>query len=286
MNCYKCKQLIDKIHSDCINDNELQSVLHHINECDSCNAYYNAINEMLGDLSSLEDKELPKGFHNKLHFALKREIGSPAKSKKIFSTGMKAAAVGAFSVLLVLAAVSILPNKSFDALPNMAKEEAMEAPAEMMQSDMEIQGVLEAEAMPMATETAMEREVEEKAAVDEAEGEANDAATASGYMADGGSHVLVIDVKDIDQTYEELLPLIPQPLPDSSWVLEDIDEPLEYKQLRGIMNSLEAYYVVEALSVKYKDVAAIYDYRFIDYDNYTAETADLQDFGYVLIVIK
>ena len=102
MNCYKCKQLIDKIHSDCINDNELQSVLHHINECDSCNAYYNAMNEMLGDLSSLEDKELPKGFHNKLHFALKREIESPAKSKKIFSPGMKAAAVGAFSVLLVL----------------------------------------------------------------------------------------------------------------------------------------------------------------------------------------
>ena len=33
MNCYKCKQLIDKMHTDCINNNELQSVLNHIKEC-------------------------------------------------------------------------------------------------------------------------------------------------------------------------------------------------------------------------------------------------------------
>ena len=50
MNCYKYEQLIDKIHTDCINNNELQSVLNHIKVCRSCESYHNVMEQMLNDL--------------------------------------------------------------------------------------------------------------------------------------------------------------------------------------------------------------------------------------------
>lgn len=297
MNCYKCKQLIDKIHIDCINDNELQSVLRHIDECEECRTYYNVMNEMIEGINSFEEVELPEGFHNKLHFALKREAAAPSRNTPSLVKGLKIAAIGTCSVLVVMAAVALLPGRmTSDAMPNMAMEEAMEAEsAEYSGADMEMQAMDDAADMPMATElTAPEEAPVEKEwdntldgdAAEEASEETDDIATACSSLTEAASMVIIINTEDIQAVYDDLLQYFPDNLPETSWPFADIEEPEVYLQLRQVMDRDVAEHLAGDLASDYGRELELYAARVIEYDNWKEEIANLQNIGYIYIVIK
>lgn len=297
MNCYKCTKLIDKIHIDCINDNELQSVLRHIEECEECRTYYDVMNGMLEELNSFEELELPEGFHNKLHFALKRETQEPANSRKSLVKGLKIAAIGTCSVLVVMAAVSLLPSRvAYDDMSNMVAEEAMEAePREYMESDTEMQSMEEAAEMPMIAameepeaeaEKNYDNSLDGQAPAEEATEETADTATSCQPLTEGGSMVIIIDTEDTQEVYDDLLQHFPDNLPETSWPLEDIEEPDEYLQLRQLMDRDIARSLAGDLASQYGRELDLYASRFIQYDNWNEEIADLQNVGYIYIVIK
>ncbi len=295
MNCYKCEQLIDKIHIDCINDNELQSVLRHIQECDECKLYYDVMNEMVEELHSFEEVELPEGFSNKLHFALKREAETPGNNRTSLVKGLKLAAIGAFSIVAVLAVVSLIPKRIFDAMPNMAMEEALEVESrEYTQADMEIQAFEEAAEMPMAAEmTEEETEASEKYGDNAMNGdsiteceEATETATSCESLTEAGSMVLIISAEDKQAVYDDLVQYFPDNLPETSWPFTDIEEPDEYLQLRQIMDKDVAQHLSGDLASEYARSLDLYASRMIEYDNWNNETADLQNIGYIFIIIK
>jgi len=289
MNCYKCKKIIDKMHNDCINNNELQSVLHHIQNCKSCAMYYSVMEQMLNDLSTIEEQELPKGFHNKLHFALQREVEKPVKAKRGFSTAVKVAAIGACSILLVTAVISILPRqKMMDAMPNMAMEQAAEEPETegIMKSDMaslEEAELHESKEFSSADGVETRDETDNEMSEDNAKAESE---VACGYFEHGSSTVLILDVENIDEAYETLIEYFPNPLPDSSWVIGDIKEPSEYRQIRAIMSLPEAQHIGDKIALEYVYDMDYYAEVLLEYDNYDEEIADLQNIGYVYIVLK
>ena len=291
MNCYKCKKIIDNMHNDCINNNELQSMLHHIETCESCRTYYNVMEQMLNDLSSFDEKELPQGFHNKLHFALKREVKAPKKQKTSFSKGVKLAAIGAFSVLLIVAAISILPGRmGINMMSDMAMEESMDAPAEaesngMAMTAMEKEATEETQNYSSA-DGMRDTDSQDKAEDEMLETEPAENPFAYGTLSNGESIVLIIEANDIEGTYDALLEYMPDPLPDTRWMLTDMEEPAEYKQLRSLMNMLDAQYIAELIVGGYSQHMEKYYVQHIEYDDYEEETADLQDIGYVFIIIK
>ncbi len=79
MNCNKYKKLISLYVDNRISDSHREAVLHHINECEECRNYYNLLNSMVNDLANVKEVELPEGYENKLHFALKNSKGEKAK---------------------------------------------------------------------------------------------------------------------------------------------------------------------------------------------------------------
>ncbi|MEX1377932.1 MAG: hypothetical protein AB1Z23_10755 [Eubacteriales bacterium] len=298
MNCYKCKRTIDKIHVDGIDDNTLQSVLHHIEGCESCREYYNAMEHMISDLSSFEEQELPKGFHNKLHFALQREAETPQKSSVRFSSGLRAAAIGAFSIILIIAAVSILPRaKSNDYAPLMAKDEAAPADEEMMKAEMDMvenppqEAEVEFEAASAPKEFSDSNSNELR---DEDDGKDSSVTTEEcndfvcTYLSRGGSKVLVIDVEDVDEAYEQVMQFLPDAvlLPDSSWVIGDLEEPESYRQIRTLMTIEQVEYISEKIGLEYARNLEIYSTRRLEYDDMDKELAGIQeDLAYLYIVL-
>ena len=279
---------MDKIHTDCINNNELQSVLNHIKVCRSCESYHNVMEQMLNDLSSFEEKQLPEGFHNKLHFALKRAAETPQKGIRPIVKGMTCAAVGAFSILLVIAAVTLLPGrKSMDAaMPNMAiMEEAAEQQVEA--ADMQVFSAKEATAEDLdLTSTADETREDDIAEAESQNSVQNESPFAYGALSNGSTIIIIIEANDIEGTYNALLEYITDPLPDTRWMLCSMDEPEEYMQLRTIMDALDAQYIAELIAGGYSSHIEEYYIQHLEYDEYQQETADLQNFGYVLIIIK
>lgn len=297
MNCYKCKQIIDKIHIDCVNDNELQSVLRHIQECDECKLYYNVMNEMVEDLHSFKEVELPEGFSNKLHFALKRESETPANNRTSLVKGLKLAAIGAFSIVAVLAVVSLIPKKMYDAMPNMAREESLETEAmDYAGAEMEIQAVEEmAEMLMIAVMDETEDAEAEKNYDNSFEGETlaeetceetTETATSCESLIEAGSMVLIISAEDKQAVYDDLVQYFPDNLPETSWPFTDIEEPDEYLQLRQIMDKDVAQHLSGDLASDYARSLDLYAARMIEYDNWNNETADLQNIGYIFIIIK
>jgi len=285
MNCYKCKKIIDRIHDKSVDNNELQSVLHHIQGCESCSKYYTVMDEMLKDLSSFEERPLPEGFHNRLHFALKRESEKPAKSKKPIIRTLKIAAAGAFSVLLVMAAVSLLPKAKFESMQNVAMDEAVEESMDMVQPEAAMQEV------PKEFSAAMEADNSDEDGTNrDAEGtteaEATLMETASDMPEEGESIVLMLDVDDPNQTYDELLELIPDPLPETPWVIDGVEEPEIYRQIRKAAGLEEINNIALQISARYSENIVLYYVDDIEYDNYDEELADLQNAGYIFVLIK
>lgn len=296
MNCYKCKKTIDKIHIDCTNDNTLQqSVLHHIDGCESCREYYNTIEQMIKDLSSFEEQELPKGFHNRLHFALQREAETPQKSSIRFSSGLKAAAAGAFALILIVAAVSILPrtmsSKDEGAMdmdaPMAANEEMMKAEMATMEDTQESDSAPAPDSKEFWAENADDvrnSESEESIAPPTVE---CDGLTCT-LLSKGTSKVLVLDVDNVDEAYERILEFLPDAilLPDSSWVIDSMEEPDSYRQLRTLMTIDEVEYLSNKIGIEYANYNVLYETMNLSYDDIDNELAELQDdLAYLYIVL-
>ena len=295
MNCYKCKKTIDKIHIDCTNDNTLQSVLHHIDGCESCREYYNTIEQMIKDLSSFEEQELPKGFHNRLHFALQREADVPQRSSVRFSSGLKAAAAGAFAVILIVAAVSILP-RTFSSKDEAAMD--MDAPMaaneEMMKAEMTtMEDTQEADSAPAPDSKEFWGENTDDARNSESEeGVGSPTVECDGItctlLSKGTSKVLVLDVDDVDEAYERILGFLPDAvlLSDSSWVIDGMEEPENYRQLRTLMTIEEVEYLSNKIGVEYANYNVLYETMDLQYDDIDDELAGLQDdLAYLYIVL-
>jgi len=286
MNCYKCKKIISKMHSDCISNNELQSVKNHILECRDCRAYYNVMEQMVKDLSSLEQKELPAGFHNKLHFALQREEKQPAKASFTASRGLKIAAVSAFSALLIIAAVNILPKKGIDMLPKMAMDEAMEAPVEESDSMLDVTTESQSNAMEFSMAGEMEEAATQDTARDSAEDSEKSASPLSGIES-GDTIILMIESEDAGQTYQDISQNLPESLPSANqWMLDNLDEPSDYLEIRLLLGINEALNLSGEIASAYADGLILSETRHLEYENYAEETAGLSDIVYVLIIIE
>jgi len=201
---------------------------------------------------------------------------------------MTCAAVGAFSILLVIAAVTLLPGrKSMDAaMPNMAiMEEAAEQQVEA--ADMQVFSAKEATAEDLdLTSTADETREDDIAEAESQNSVQNESPFAYGALSNGSTIIIIIEANDIEGTYNALLEYITDPLPDTRWMLCSMDEPEEYMQLRTIMDALDAQYIAELIAGGYSSHIEEYYIQHLEYDEYQQETADLQNFGYVLIIIK
>ena len=287
MNCYKCKKIIDKIHDNSIDNNELQSVLHHIEECESCNSYYTVMNEMLKDLSSFEEMPLPDGFHNRLHFALKREIESPASGKRRVIGALKLAAAGAFSILLVLAAVSLLPKTKLESMQYTAMDEAVEESMDTMLAETEMESAPKEYSEAMAAEFPAEDNAAEDSVESAAFEEAAVLEEAFDEIPNGGdSFVIILDTENPDQTYDELLEILNDPLPEVTWMLENVEEPESYRQIRITADLERVYELAQEIAVRYSENVVYYMVETIEYDDYSREIANLQNAGYVFVLIK
>ena len=287
MNCYKCKKIIDKIHDNSIDNNELQSVLHHIEECESCNIYYTVMNEMLKDLSSFEEMPLPDGFHNRLHFALKREIESPASGKRRVIGALKLAAAGAFSILLVLAAVSLLPKTKLESMQYTAMDEAVEESMDTMLAETEMESAPKEYSEAMAAEFPAEDNAAEDSVESAAFEEAAVLEEAFDEIPNGGdSFVIILDTENPDQTYDELLEILNDPLPEVTWMLENVEEPESYRQIRITADLERVYELAQEIAVRYSENVVYYMVETIEYDDYSREIANLQNAGYVFVLIK
>ncbi|MBN2879837.1 MAG: hypothetical protein JXN65_09435 [Clostridia bacterium] len=287
MNCYKCKKMIEKIHNDCINSNELQSVKNHILKCESCRAYYNVMEQMVKDLASLEQKELPVGFHNKLHFALQRESKQPSKASFKFSRGLKIAAVSAFSALLIIAAVNILPRQGVNVLPKMAMDEAMEAPAEESDTMFDVT----TESQTNALEYSMAGEMEDAAPQEDVSRDSVEdnekSANSLSAIESGDTIILMIESDDAGQTYQDISQSLPESLPPANkWMLDNLDEPSDYLEIRLLLGLNEALSLSGEISSTYADELILSETRHLEYENYAEETAGLSDIVYVLIIIE
>ena len=290
MNCYKCKKTIDRIYSNSIDSNELQSVLHHIQNCESCRNYYNVMETMLSDLASFEERPLPEGFHNRLHFALKREALKPAGNLRKYSTALKIAAAGACSVLLIMAAVNLLPKSKLDSVQNVVMEEAAEESLEIMESSDEIlespkdySGAADTETS--SADSSQRDAVEaEEAAVFAAEAETSE--QSSELLSNGDSIVIMLETDDPEQIYDDLLELMQDPLPETQWAIEGESEPDNYKQIRIITDADNALIIAQEITARYSDNIIFYMIKSIEYENYEDEIAGLQNAGYVFVLIK
>jgi len=243
--------------------------------------------QMVNDLSSLEQKELPSGFHNKLHFALQRESKQPSKASFKLSRGLKVAAVSAFSALLIIAAVNILPKQGVNVLPKMAMDEAMEAPAEesdsMLDATTEDQTNVAEYSMAGEMEEAAPQEDVARDSVEDSEKSANSLSA----IESGDTIILMIESDDAGQTYQDISQSLPESLPPANkWMLDNLDEPSDYLEIRLLLGINEALSLSGEIASTYADGLLLNVTRHLEYENYAEETADLSDVVYVLIIIE
>lgn len=298
MNCKKCKKLINLYVDDCISDSDYKALSDHIKTCEECNNYYNLLNHMVEDLHSIEDAELPEGYANKLHFALKRAKDTKGKGiitrqRKMLLAGLSAAAC----LILIISSVSIVGNNSM-----MMKDEAMEAPMLEAMEMNEADGVLEEapeepavmaeveEEMP-AEEVAEDRTTDEDTAENElaggdiADGTEKSESSACNTLTHGNSVVIHLDVDDIDAVYNELCERLNPIDPKPSWELST-DEPDNYRAIRCLDDVDIIYnYEIEIIQV-YKEYVDSYYTAEVEYDKIETELVGLHNHGYLFIVIK
>lgn len=287
MNCFKCKKLITLMHDECINDKTLQAILCHINECESCSNYYEVIKSMQVDLSSLHEQPLPDGFHNKVHFALKRVHEEPKTKSAHLSKRVKIAALSACSIVLIVSAISILPNirmnsdatteMAYDVCEEITEDEMYEEP--MMQlSDSENEESLTGAATeipPIAsafdnTKTANERKGAPNSCIS---------------LSNGNSIVIVIDAEDISEATSAVSEYILNPIDTSAWVLPEA-EPESYTDIRTLLEVYDAVALADSVVLDFVDFVDYYYVSYIEYDDIEDDLDTLQNMGYVYIVIK
>jgi len=104
MTCKQCKLNISAMLDGCLDQEVCRQVEAHLESCDACREYYEALFAMRGSLAGRNDRPLPEGFEAKLHLALEREAAQPRKWK--FTQHMPIMAAAAASVLLIAGAIS------------------------------------------------------------------------------------------------------------------------------------------------------------------------------------
>ena len=96
----------------------------------------------------------------------------------------------------------------------------------------------------------------------------------------------MLDVDDPNQTYDELLELIPDPLPETPWVIDGVEEPETYRQIRKAAGLEEINNIALQISARYSENIVLYYVDDIEYSYYDEELADLQNAGYIFVLIK
>lgn len=144
-----------------LSDKQLCNVKDHIANCDDCRKHYDVILMMIDDLHNVMEVDLPKGFKNRLHFALERELMPAVSKRKQMIKRLKIASAVVGTMVVIFGAVSIVPRFGSDKTNDMAAQESMPMKALEMEGAKKSRGE-EAKAVPEATSAPREQSETQK----------------------------------------------------------------------------------------------------------------------------